>query len=252
MTPAGTDAPARAASLASRAAGGSSSPHEASSSGRPRSVLERALERHATRVEHARPRSAVGDLGQVVGDVQNPVPGCAKPGHDCQDVGSALGIEHRRGLVEHEIRRLASQARQRSPAAASDRPTAGAARAPPSRVRPTAARASSTRLRMTSRARPRFSGPKATSSSTEVATIWSSGCWNTTPTPSRAAPGCRDSSSVRMPSTVTDPRLRQQDAVGKPREGRLARAVRAHHRDLFARRDRQRLTPSSARTPPGR
>src|SRR5688572_31077085 len=69
----------------------------------------------------------------------------------------------------------------------------------------TAASAKSTRLRTSARARPRFSGPNATSSSTSVATIWSSGSWNTTPTTWRIA-RCKDVSRVDMPFTSTSPR----------------------------------------------
>ncbi|CAN4008428.1 Helix-turn-helix domain-containing protein, partial [Dysosmobacter welbionis] len=47
---------------------------------------------------------------------------------------------------------------------------------------PTAARASSTRCRISLLETPRFSGAKATSSSTTLATIWLSGFWNTMPT----------------------------------------------------------------------
>ena len=47
---------------------------------------------------------------------------------------------------------------------------------------PTAFRASSTRRRISSGGTPRFSGAKATSSSTTLATIWLSGFWNTMPT----------------------------------------------------------------------
>ena len=47
---------------------------------------------------------------------------------------------------------------------------------------PTVAKASSTRFLISSDGIPRFSGPKATSSSTIVATSWLSGFWNTIPT----------------------------------------------------------------------
>ena len=50
---------------------------------------------------------------------------------------------------------------------------------------PTSVSASSTRLRISSEGTPRFSSPKAQSSSTTVATIWLSGFWNTMPHTSR-------------------------------------------------------------------
>ena len=71
-------------------------------------------------------------------------------------------------------------------------------------VMPTAARASSTRRRISAVGTPRFSGAKATSSSTTLATIWLSGFWNTMPTRRRIS--SRSSSFfVSMPSTYTAP-----------------------------------------------
>ena len=69
---------------------------------------------------------------------------------------------------------------------------------------PTAAKASSTLRRISCGGTPRFSGAKATSSSTTLATIWLSGFWNTMPTRRRI------SSSiawlwVSIPSTYTAP-----------------------------------------------
>ena len=68
----------------------------------------------------------------------------------------------------------------------------------------TAARASSTRRRISSEATPKFSGAKATSSSTTLATIWLSGFWNTMPTRRRIS-SRHASSCVSMPSTYTLP-----------------------------------------------
>ena len=53
---------------------------------------------------------------------------------------------------------------------------------------PMATRPSSrlTRRAISAGATPRFSGPKATSSSTTLVTIWSSGFWNTSPSERRA------------------------------------------------------------------
>ena len=68
----------------------------------------------------------------------------------------------------------------------------------------TAAKASSTRLRISALGTPKFSGPKATSSSTTAATIWLSGFWNTMPTCWRIFQIC-SSSNVSKPHTVTFP-----------------------------------------------
>ncbi len=48
-------------------------------------------------------------------------------------------------------------------------------------MRPTSASARVTRSRSSGLGTPRFSGPKATSFSMRLATIWSSGFWNTSP-----------------------------------------------------------------------
>ena len=64
----------------------------------------------------------------------------------------------------------------------------------------TALRAASTRRRISAGGTPRFSGPKATSSSTMPATSWLSGFCCTRPTRLRTA-NCWDSSAVSMPST---------------------------------------------------
>ena len=69
---------------------------------------------------------------------------------------------------------------------------------------PTAAKASSTRRRISPVGIPRFSGAKATSSSTTLATIWLSGFWNTMPTRRRIS-SSRASCLVSMPSTYTVP-----------------------------------------------
>ena len=69
---------------------------------------------------------------------------------------------------------------------------------------PTAFNASSTRRRISSGGTPRFSGAKATSSSTTFATIWLSGFWNTMPTVRRTS-SSRASSAVSIPSTYTLP-----------------------------------------------
>ena len=71
---------------------------------------------------------------------------------------------------------------------------------------PTAASASSTRRRISAVGTPRFSGPKATSSSTTLATIWLSGFWNTIPVRRRIS-SSSDSSRVSIPSTYTAPPL---------------------------------------------
>ena len=69
---------------------------------------------------------------------------------------------------------------------------------------PTALRAASTRFRISAVGTPKFSGPKATSSSTTLATIWLSGFWNTMPTRRRISSRSA-SSQVSMPSTHTLP-----------------------------------------------
>ena len=69
---------------------------------------------------------------------------------------------------------------------------------------PTAASASSTRRRISAVGTPRFSGPKATSSSTTLATIWLSGFWNTMPVRRRISSSIL-SSRVSIPSTYTAP-----------------------------------------------
>ena len=71
---------------------------------------------------------------------------------------------------------------------------------------PTVRSASSTRRRISSEGTPRFSGAKATSSSTTFATIWLSGFWNTMPTVRRTSRS-RASSEVSMPSTYTLPEV---------------------------------------------
>ena len=69
---------------------------------------------------------------------------------------------------------------------------------------PTAFNASSTRRRISSGGTPRFSGAKATSSSTTLATIWLSGFWKTMPTVRRMSSSL-SSSAVSIPSTYTLP-----------------------------------------------
>ena len=69
---------------------------------------------------------------------------------------------------------------------------------------PTVRSASSTRRRISSVGTPRFSGAKATSSSTTFATIWLSGFWNTMPTRRRIS-SSSFSSVVSIPSTYTLP-----------------------------------------------
>ena len=69
---------------------------------------------------------------------------------------------------------------------------------------PTSSSACVTRLRSSSVGTPRFSGPKATSSSTSEATSWSSGFWNTMPTVSRMR-YVQSASAVAMPCTFTVP-----------------------------------------------
>jgi hypothetical protein len=66
----------------------------------------------------------------------------------------------------------------------------------------TASSARSTRDSISSRSRPRFSGPKATSLPTVAATSWSRGSWKTIPTADRAA---TRSSPTGRPSTRTSP-----------------------------------------------
>ena len=71
-------------------------------------------------------------------------------------------------------------------------------------VIPTAFRHSSTVRRISAGGIPKFSGAKATSSSTTEATIWLSGFWNTIPQSWRSA-NAFSSSVVSMPPTVTRP-----------------------------------------------
>src|SRR3712207_879212 len=59
---------------------------------------------------------------------------------------------------------------------------------------------------MSSRGRPRFSGPKATSSATRVITIWSSGSWKTTATFSLIV--------QRLGSLTGTPSIRTSPSVG--------------------------------------
>src|SRR3989442_6523784 len=68
----------------------------------------------------------------------------------------------------------------------------------------TTRRASSTRATISAGGSPRFSGPKATSSSTTVATSWLSGFWKTMPTRCRISDSA-PRSLVFMPSTNTSP-----------------------------------------------
>ena len=77
---------------------------------------------------------------------------------------------------------------------------------------PTVASASSTRWRISGEGTPRFSGAKATSSSTTLATIWLSGFWNTMPTRRRMS-SSRSSSAVSMPSTYTLPSVGSRMAL---------------------------------------
>ncbi len=81
----------------------------------------------------------------------------------------------------------------------------GSFRAKP--LSPTRSRASSTRRLILCGSSPRFSGPKATSSSTTVATIWLSGFWKTMP-----AAWC--TSQTRFPSRVSMPLTRTTPPVG--------------------------------------
>ena len=74
-----------------------------------------------------------------------------------------------------------------------------------------------------SRGTPRFSGPKATSSSTTVPTIWLSGFWSTRPTRDRTSQ-CAISSAVSSRRPEPDP-LGEEQPVGKSGQRRLARAV---------------------------
>ena len=94
----------------------------------------------------------------------------------------SLRVEHGRGFVEHQHCRAAWRARRRYRRAASVRPKAGAGARMRRRCISTCSSAQSTRASISVRGMPRFSGPKATSSSTIVATIWLSGCWKTMPT----------------------------------------------------------------------
>ena len=77
---------------------------------------------------------------------------------------------------------------------------------------PTAFNASFTRRRISSGGTPRFSGPKATSSSTMVVTIWLSGFWNTIPTFLRIF-RVFASTAVSIPSTVTCPSVGRSSAL---------------------------------------
>ena len=70
----------------------------------------------------------------------------------------------------------------------------------------TAANAASTRCLISALGIPKFSGPKATSSSTTAATIWLSGFWNTIPTCWRIFQICA-SSRVSKPHTLICPSL---------------------------------------------
>ena len=81
-----------------------------------------------------------------------------------------------------------------------------------------------------SRARPRLSGPKATSSPTVGMNSWSSGSWNTSPT--RGAQLAHVVADAR-PATSSSPSPRQQ-AVEVQHQRRLAGAVGAEHRDALA------------------
>ena len=69
---------------------------------------------------------------------------------------------------------------------------------------PTCFKASSTRSRISALGTPRFSGAKATSSSTTLATSWLSGFWKTMPTRRRISKTL-SSSRLSMPSTMTLP-----------------------------------------------
>ncbi len=76
---------------------------------------------------------------------------------------------------------------------------------------------------------PRFSGAKATSSSTTVATIWLSGFWNTMPTVRRMSSSL-SSSAVSMPSTYTLPPVGSSMALKCLARVDFPRAVVAQHR----------------------
>ena len=65
--------------------------------------------------------------------------------------------------------------------------------------------ASCMRSSISKRGKPRFSGPKAMSSMTVLATSWSSGFWKTMPTRWRIVQRSSPLVSVRKPSTCTRP-----------------------------------------------
>ena len=146
-------------------------------------------------------------------------------------------------------RRASWPAPPRARDAASGRRRAGAAPGSPARSgRPPRAHRRRV-LRMTSRASPRFSGPNATSSSTEVATIWSSGCWKTIPTCSRSS-RIRDSSLVAIPSTETVPLCGSRIPLDRRASVDLPEPFAPENRDLVPGAT-DSVTPASARTPSG-
>ena len=100
---------------------------------------------------------------------------------------AALGVQHGGGLVQDDALRLHGDDARQWPPAASARRRACGARGRRYSYMPTAFRASSTRRRISSGGTPRFSGPKATSSSTTPATSWLSGFCSTNPTRRRTS-----------------------------------------------------------------
>jgi hypothetical protein len=184
---------ARAGAPAS-AMGGTSSPRSrirpTSANTCPRSTIEH----HLSPIQHDDPiASAASSISWVMATMVLP------PEWSARSTASTAARPAGSSMAVASSRMSAAGCTASAPAIATrcfcppERRCGGRARSP---TCPTVSSASRTRAFSVSHGTPKFSGPKATSSSTTVATIWASGCWKTIWTASRMH-GCMGDHACR-------------------------------------------------------